>query len=104
MSPNKYVREQFGKKVNCVTKYAGASGRQDCGGDGNWNGEYVHPCLHGRDQPGGAEGLLGCIFPGYTARFFFLRFSLQVMICFGQVVAAIVDAAFGEVSTDLTNS
>ena len=26
------------------------------------------------------------------------------MICFGQVVAAIVDAAFGEVSNDLTNS
>ena len=64
VSPNKYVKEQFGKKVNFETKYVGASGRQDCGGDGNWNGEYVHPCLHGRDQPGGAEGLPGGLFPG----------------------------------------
>ena len=103
VSPEKWVSESGMKWIDKEILTGAACG-QDCCGDGHRDGEHVHPCLHGRDQPGGAEGLLGCIFPGYTARFFFLRVSLQVMICFGQVVAAIVDAAFGEVSTDHTNS
>ena len=50
----------------------GAARGQDCCGDGHRDGEHVHPCLHGRDQPGGAEGLLGCIFPGLHYQVFLL--------------------------------
>ena len=50
-SPNKEVREQFGKKMAQIMDcYVGVASREDCGGNGYWNGKYVHPCLHGRDE------------------------------------------------------
>ena len=59
------------------------------------------PVYMAETSPVELRGFLGAsfqveFFPGVTFKSLF-----QVMICFGQVVAAIVDAAFGEVSTGL---
>ena len=55
---------------------AGAAGWENCGGDGNRDGEYVHPRLHGRDQPSWAERFPRCFFSGKPAVCCFYGLSL----------------------------
>ena len=102
VSPNKYVREQFGKKVNFETKYMQVLlGGRIVVGMGIGMASMCIPVYMAETSPVELRGFLGAsfqveFFPGVTFNSLF-----QVMICFGQVVAAIVDAAFGEVSTGL---
>ena len=59
------------------------------------------PVYMAETSPVELRGFLGASFQVKLASLGTFDSPFQVMICFGQVVAAIVDAAFGEVSTGL---